>query len=53
MKQRLKTIGKINETKLVVRKDKIDKPFARFIKKEERDQINKIRDEKEFATHNI
>ena len=44
-----KTIEKINETKIWFFKklNKIDKPLARFIKKNrERAQINKIRNEK-------
>ena len=50
------TIGKINKTKgwFFENINKIDKPLARLIKKKrERNQINKIRNEKgEIATDN-
>ena len=46
MKQRVKTIEKINETESCLF-EKINKPLARFItEKKERLQINKIRNEK-------
>ena len=51
-----KTIEKINETKIWFFKklNKIDKPLARFIKKNrERAQINKIRNEKGEVTVDI
>ena len=47
------TIGKVNKTKswFFEKRNKIDKPLARFIKnKREKNQINKIRDEKEEVT---
>ena len=50
------TIVKINKTKswFFEKRNKIDKPLARFIKnKREKNQINKIRDEKgEITTDN-
>ena len=52
----MKTIVKINKTKswFFEKKNKIDKPLARLIKKKrEKNQINKIRNEKgEVATVN-
>ena len=51
-----KTIEKINETKswFFERINTIDKPLARFIKKKrERNQINKIRNEKGEVTMDI
>ena len=47
-----KIIEKIKETKkLVLWKDKVDKPLARLIKKKKgEDSINKIRNEKEEVT---
>ena len=48
-----KTIVKINQTKswFFEKINKIDKPLARLIKKErEKNQINKIRNEKEEVT---
>ena len=53
MKQREKNIAKINETKkwFFEKINKIDKPLARLIKKKrERNQINKIRNEKGEVT---
>ena len=46
------TIAKINKTKswFFEKINKIDKPLARLIKKKERTQINKIRNEKEVTT---
>ena len=47
------TIAKINKTKswFFKKKNKIDKPLARFIKKKrEKTQINRIRNEKEVTT---
>ena len=46
------TIVKINKTKSLVfeKINKIDKPLARLIKKQRKNQINKIRNEKEEAT---
>ena len=49
------TIVKINKTKswFFEKINKIDKSLARFIKnKREKNQINKIRNEKEFRTDN-
>ena len=49
------TIVKINKTKswFFEKKNKIDKPLARFIKKKEKNQINKIRNAKgEITTDN-
>ena len=49
------TIVKINKTKiwLFEKINKIDKPLARLIKKKrEKNQINKIRNEKEVTTNN-
>ena len=47
----MKKIGKINETKswLFENIKKIDKTLTRLIKKKERAQINKIRNEKEVT----
>ena len=50
-----KTIVKINKTKswFFEKINKIDKPLARLIKKKrEKNQINKIRNEKEVTTDN-
>ena len=46
------TTVKINKTKswFFDKMNKIDKPLARFIKKKEKNQINKIRNEKGEAT---
>ena len=49
------TIVKINKTKswFFEKINKMDKPLARFIKKKEKNQINKIRNEKgEVTTDN-
>ena len=49
------TIIKINKTKIwfFEKINKIDKPLARLIKKKrEKNQINKIRNEKEVTTNN-
>ena len=49
------TIIKINKTKIwfFEKINKIDKPLARLIKKKrEKNQINKIRNEKEVTTDN-
>ena len=48
MKQTTKTTEKINQTKSWVfeQVNKINKPFARLIKKKEATQVNKIRNEK-------
>ena len=49
------TVVKINKTKSLFfeKINKIDKPLARLIKKKrEKNQINKIRNEKEVATDN-
>ena len=49
MKQTTKTTEKINQTKswFFEQVKKINKPFARLIKKKEATQVNKIRNEKE------
>ena len=52
-KEMRETIGKVNKTKswFFEKIKKIDKPLARLIKKKrERNQINKIRNEKEGVT---
>ena len=48
----MKEIAKINKTKswFFEKINKIDKPFARFIKKKKKTQINRIRNEKEEVT---
>ena len=54
-KKKKETIVKINKTKswFFDKMNKIDKPLARFIKKKEKNQINKIRNEKgEVTTDN-
>ena len=54
-KEMKETIVKINKTKswFFEKKNKIDKPLARFIKKKEKNQINKIRNAKgEVTTDN-
>ena len=55
MKKKWKKIVKINRTKtwLFEKINKIDKPLVRLIKKKrEKNQINKIRNEKEVTTDN-
>ena len=52
-KEMKETIGKINKTKswFFEKINKIDKPLARFIKKKwEKNQTNKVRNEKEAVT---
>ena len=52
----MKEIAKINKTKswFFEKINKIDKPFARFIKKKKKTQINRIRNEKgEVTTESI
>ena len=46
------TIVKINKTKrwFIEKRNKIDKPLARLIKKKKKNQINKIRNEKGEVT---
>ena len=54
-KEMKETIGNINKTKswFFEKINKIDKPLARCIKKKrEKNQINKIRNEKEVTTDN-
>ena len=53
VKETKETIAKINKTKswFIEKKNKIDKPLARLIKKQrEKNQINKIRNENEEIT---
>ena len=52
MQQTKKAVAKINEMKIwfFEKINKIDKPLATLIKKNERTQINKIRDEKDVTT---
>ena len=51
-KKKKETIAKINKTKswFFEKINKIDKPLARLIKKKEKNQINKIRNEKGEVT---
>ena len=45
MKETKRTIGKISETKLILWKDKIDKPLARLTKKKREDSNQKWKKE--------
>ena len=51
-KERKETIGKINKTKawFFHKINKIDKPLARLIRKKQKNQINKVRNEKGEVT---